>query len=100
MVEDFGSHPTAVTDFAENLGIIGRAQFVISQLEEWTATRYRDVNDQFFGKSTGEIRYQPKGVIGNIVRKIFSFQLLLRTSLISQPGIFHSISHLDRFARC
>ena len=68
MYKDFGSHPTATTDMIEMLGVAGRAAYVISQLEKWTATDSRDVDAQMYGAAKGEVRYQPKGVIGNIVR--------------------------------
>ena len=67
--QDFASHPAAVSDFVEVLGVVARASYVISKIDEWTASEFRDVDPQMFGKSKGEIRYQPKGVVGNIVRK-------------------------------
>ena len=79
MVKDFGSHPTAATDMIEVLGVAGRAAYVLSQIDKWTATDYRDVDSQMYGKGTGEVRYQAKGVIGNIVRK---FALVLSKALI------------------
>lgn len=69
MLEDFGSHPTTATDLIEVLGVAGRAAYVLSQIDKWTAADYRDVDPHIYGKGTAEVRYQPKGVIGNIVRK-------------------------------
>ena len=69
MSKDFGSHPTAITDMVEVLGVAGRAAYVMSQLEKWTSVDSRDVDPQLFGAGKAEVRYQPKGVIGNIVRK-------------------------------
>lgn len=68
--KDFASHPASVVDFVEVLGVVARANYVISKIDEWTASEFRDVNPQMFGNSKSEIRYQPKGVIGNIVRKL------------------------------
>lgn len=34
MSKDFGTHPTALTDMVEVLGVAGRAAYVISQLEK------------------------------------------------------------------
>jgi coniferyl-aldehyde dehydrogenase len=69
MHKDFGSHPHTTADMIEILGVAGRAAYVLSQIDNWTATDYRDVDPQVYGKGTAEVRYQPKGVIGNIVRK-------------------------------
>ena len=69
MSKDFGSHPTATTDMVEVLGVAGRAAYVMSQIEKWTAYDSRDVDSQMYGAGKGEVRYQPKGVIGNIVRR-------------------------------
>jgi coniferyl-aldehyde dehydrogenase len=69
MSKDFGSHPTAITDLVEVLGVAGRAAYVISKLDEWTKYDNREVDAQMYGSTAkGEIRYQPKGVVGNIVR--------------------------------
>ena len=70
MSKDFGSHPTAVTDFVEVLGVVARAQYVLSKIDEWTGTAYREVSPDLNGEATAEVRYQPKGVIGNIVRRL------------------------------
>lgn len=67
--KDFGSHPKAATDLIEVLGVAGRAAYVLSQIEKWTATDYRDLDAHMYGGATAEVRYQPKGVIGNIVRE-------------------------------
>jgi coniferyl-aldehyde dehydrogenase len=69
MHKDFGSHPATATDLIEILGIAGRAAYVLSQIDKWTATDYRDLDPHMYGKGTAEVRYQPKGVIGNIVRE-------------------------------
>ena len=73
MNKDFGTHPTATTDLVEVLGVAGRAAYVISKLDEWMKYDSRDVDAQMYGSTAkGEIRYQPKGVIGNIVRTYIS----------------------------
>jgi coniferyl-aldehyde dehydrogenase len=69
MNKDFGSHPTAITDLVEVLGVAGRAAYAISKVDEWMKYDSREVDAQMYGSTAkGEIRYQPKGVIGNIVR--------------------------------
>ena len=77
MHKDFGSHPNTTTDLIEILGVAGRAAYVLSQIDKWTAPDYRDLDPQMYGKGTAEVRYQPKGVIGNIVRE---FALVLSNS--------------------
>jgi coniferyl-aldehyde dehydrogenase len=70
MNQDFGSHPTATTDLVEVLGVAGRAAYAISKIDEWMKYDSREVDAQMYGSTAkGEIRYQPKGVVGNIVRK-------------------------------
>jgi hypothetical protein len=69
MYKDFGSHPNATINLAEILGFAGRAAYVVSQIEKWTAVDSRDVDYQMYGVGKAEIRYQPKDVSGNIVRK-------------------------------
>jgi coniferyl-aldehyde dehydrogenase len=67
--KDFGSHPTATTDMVEVLGVAGRAAYVISKIDEWIKYDSREVDAQMYGSTAkGEVRYQPKGVVGNIVR--------------------------------
>ena len=78
MTKDFGSHPTAMTDMIEVLGVAGRAAYVLSQIDKWTAFDSRDVDAQMYGAAAkGEVRYQPKGVIGNIVPWNFPLDLSL-----------------------
>ncbi len=67
--KDFGAHPTAASDMIEVLGVAGRAAYVLSQIDKWTAIDYREADPQMFANATAEVRYQPKGVVGNIVRK-------------------------------
>jgi hypothetical protein len=69
MNTDFGSHPTATIDMIEVLGVAGRAAYAISKVDEWIKYDSREVDAQWYGSTAkGEVRYQPKGVIGNIVR--------------------------------
>jgi hypothetical protein len=74
MYKDLGSHPNATTDLAKILGVAERAAYVISQIEKRTAVDSRDVDYQMYGVGKAEIRYQPKDVIENIVRKSSFFQ--------------------------
>jgi coniferyl-aldehyde dehydrogenase len=99
MYKDFGSHPTAITDMVEVLGVAGRAAYVMAQIEKWTAVDSRDVDAQMYGSGKAEVRYQPKGVIGNIVRESFAV-LLWGVSLTTQLGTSLSICQLGRCAKC
>jgi hypothetical protein len=100
MSKDFGSHPKALTDIVEILGVAGRAAYVISQLDKWTAVDTRDVDAQMYGSAKGEVRYQPKGVIGNIVRMYAKRSRDEYVSLTVQRGTSLLISRWVRSAKC
>jgi len=71
---DFGCHPVSASDLIEVLGVVGRAQYVLEHLEEWSRPVQRDT-DRALGSASAHIHYQPKGVIGNIVPWNFPFDL-------------------------
>ena len=73
--DDFGSHPQGASDLIEVLGVIGRAAYVLEHLDEWMRPSHRNIDQATFGTATAEIRYQPKGVVGNIVPWNFPFDL-------------------------
>lgn len=75
--KDFGNHPTATTDLVEVMGVAGRAAYVISKIDEWIRFDSREVDAQLFGAAKAGVRYQPKGVIGNIVPWNFPLDLSL-----------------------
>lgn len=75
MSADFGVHPEVFTDLVEVLGVAGRAAYAISQLDSWMAEEERFADPAFYGTARAGIRYQPKGVIGNIVPWNFPFDL-------------------------
>ena len=75
MSDDFAVHPALFSDLIECLGVAGRAAYAISQLDRWTADEPRDADPGVFGTARAFIRYQPKGVIGNIVPWNFPFDL-------------------------
>ncbi len=77
MSADFAVHPELFTDLIEVLGIAGRATYAIEQLEAWTAADSRASDPSLYGTAQAAIRYQPKGVIGNIVPWNFPFDLSL-----------------------
>jgi coniferyl-aldehyde dehydrogenase len=75
MSEDFGVHPELFTDLVEILGVAARAGYAIEQLDSWLAEDKRPADPAFYGTAQAGIRYQPKGVIGNIVPWNFPFDL-------------------------
>src|SRR5690242_19601514 len=75
MSEDFGAHPDLFTDLVEVLGVAGRAAYAIEQLDSWLAEDVRYTDPALYGTARAGIRYQPKGVIGNIVPWNFPFDL-------------------------
>ena len=64
---DFGNHPRGASDLIEMLGIVGRAQYVLDHLEEWMAAQPRETDPAALSDARAFIRYEPKGVVGNIV---------------------------------
>ncbi len=77
MRSDFGAHPDLFTDLVEVLGVAGRAGYAAESLDAWMATDERSADPALFGTARAGIRYQPKGVIGIIVRWNFPFDLSL-----------------------
>ncbi len=77
MNADFGAHPELFTDLAEVLAITGRAAAAIEQLGSWLAEDERPADPALYGTAQAGIRYQPKGVVGNIVPGNFPFDLAL-----------------------
>lgn len=75
VADDFGAHPVPASDLIEVLGVVGRAQYVLEHLEEWMAPSVRHTDPAMFGNAEAYVRYQPKGVIGNIVPWNFPFDL-------------------------
>jgi coniferyl-aldehyde dehydrogenase len=77
MSADFGVHPELFTDLVEVVGVAGRAAYAMEQVEAWMAEDQRPAEPAFFGTARAGIRYQPKGVVGNIVPWNFPFDLSL-----------------------
>ena len=75
IAHDFGAHPAPASDLIEVLGVVGRAHYVLEHLEEWMRPSERDMDAALFGTAHAHVRYQPKGVIGNIVPWNFPFDL-------------------------
>ncbi len=75
MSTDFGVHPELFTDLVEVLGVAGRAVYAIGQIDSWMAEEERFADPAIYGTARAGIRYQPKGVLGNIVPWNFPFDL-------------------------
>ncbi len=75
IADDFGAHPAPASDLIEVLGVVGRAQYVLEQLEGWMRPDPRHMDAALFGTAAAYVQYQPKGVIGNIVPWNFPFDL-------------------------
>lgn len=75
MREDFGAHPDLFTDLIEVLGVASRAAYAIENLDTWMAEEERPADPAIYGSARAGIRYQPKGVVGNIVPWNFPFDL-------------------------
>jgi coniferyl-aldehyde dehydrogenase len=75
MREDFGAHPELFTDMIEVLGVAARAAYAVGNLDSWMAEDERPADPALYGTARAGIRYQPKGVIGNIVPWNFPFDL-------------------------
>lgn len=75
MSADFGVHPEVFTDLVEVLGVVARALYAIEQIDSWMADEERFADPAFYGTARAGIRYQPKGVVGNIVPWNFPFDL-------------------------
>jgi coniferyl-aldehyde dehydrogenase len=75
VAEDFGSHPALFADIVEVLGVAGRAAYAIENLEAWMKDEQRPVDPALFGSGRAFVRYQPKGVVGNIVPWNFPYDI-------------------------
>jgi coniferyl-aldehyde dehydrogenase len=64
---DFGCHPRGASDLIEMLGVVGRAQYVLEHLEEWVQPQSRETDPAALADTRAFLRYEPKGVVGNIV---------------------------------
>ena len=72
---DFGAHPAPAADLIETLGVVGRAQYVLQNLDAWMQPSPREMDPAMFGASRAYIQAQPKGVVGNIVPWNFPFDI-------------------------
>lgn len=67
LASDFGCHPAGASDLIEMIGVVGRAQYVLANLEQWMASQARETDAAALADTRAFIRPEPKGVIGNMV---------------------------------
>ncbi|MCU1545666.1 MAG: aldehyde dehydrogenase [Homoserinimonas sp.] len=72
---DFGWHPEPIADLIEVLGMASRAQYTLAELPKWMAEDRREIDPGMWGAASATVRYQPKGVIGNMVPWNFPFDI-------------------------
>ena len=75
LAEDFGAHPKGAADLIETLGVVGRVQYVLENLEAWMAPQPRPMDPGLFGTAHAYIEMQPKGVVGNMIPWNFPFDI-------------------------
>jgi coniferyl-aldehyde dehydrogenase len=77
MSADFAAHPGLFTHLVEVLGVAGRAAIAAERLGAWMADDSRPVDPAIYCTTRASFRYQPNGVIGNIVPWNSPFDLSL-----------------------
>lgn len=75
MSEDFAVHPVLFADMVEVLGMVSRAQWAIDHIDEWMAPEPREADPAMYGTARAFVRWEPKGVIGNMVPWNFPYDL-------------------------
>ncbi|MEM9724224.1 MAG: aldehyde dehydrogenase family protein [Pseudomonadota bacterium] len=74
---DYGVHPSPSADLFETAGPIARAEAVAAHLEQWMTPKKRTGLSPLSGDSVGYVRWEPKGVIGNMSPWNFPFEIAL-----------------------
>ena len=75
LAADFGAHPAPASDLIEVLAVVGRAQYVLDNLEVWMAPEPRPLDPGLFGTARAYIQNQPKGLVGNMIPWNFPFDI-------------------------
>jgi coniferyl-aldehyde dehydrogenase len=65
LAADFGSHDPSIGLLWELGGVLGRIRYTSERLEKWMQPSEREV-DPMLGDARAYVRYQPKGVVGNM----------------------------------
>jgi coniferyl-aldehyde dehydrogenase len=80
---DFGGHSHDQGDLLEILGMFDRAKFNIDNVAKWMRPVSKASNPITQGDSRAYIKYQPKGVVGNMVSWNFPFDIAVGPMLDS-----------------
>lgn len=72
---DFGGHSRDLAEVAELMGPVGRAAFAAAHVRQWMRPSPRPVDRVTWGRSKAYVRYEPKGVVGNMVSWNFPFDI-------------------------
>jgi coniferyl-aldehyde dehydrogenase len=75
MMADFGWHPGSIVELIEILGVRDRAQHALSHLEKWMRAERREIDPSVWGSASAQVRWYPKGVVGNMVPWNFPFDI-------------------------
>lgn len=75
--EDFGGHSKEMGDLVEILGMFERAKYNISKVKSWMRPVSKAVHPITMGNSKAYVKYQPKGVVGNMVSWNFPFDIAI-----------------------
>ncbi|MFZ3228643.1 MAG: aldehyde dehydrogenase family protein [Pseudobdellovibrio sp.] len=78
---DYGYHSPQTAEIHEILSSINRFRYNSSQLKKWMQPMQRQGNPIMMGSSKAYVKYQPKGVIGNIVSWNFPFDVSMGPTL-------------------
>ena len=57
IAHDFGAHPAPASDLIEVLGVVGRAQHVLENLEEWMRPSPRHTDAGLLGTARAHVQY-------------------------------------------
>ncbi len=72
---DFGGHSHDLAELVELMGPLGRASFAAAHVRQWMRPSPRPVDRVTLGRSKAYVRYEPKGVVGNMVSWNFPFDI-------------------------
>lgn len=78
---DLGGSAHTEADLFEIISVIQRAQFNIAHVRGWMKPVRKAANPVTQGNSKAYIKYQPKGVVGNMVTWNFPFEIALGPTL-------------------
>jgi coniferyl-aldehyde dehydrogenase len=76
LAADFGSHDPNIGLLWELGGVLGRLRYTSERLEQWMQPVEREV-DPMLGDARAYVRYQPKGVVGNMAPWNFPIDISL-----------------------